>query len=499
MNMNKDNVDIAVIGSGFGGIGTALALAEQGASVALFETLNYPGGCASTFSKGGFTFDSGATLSSGFAPKQLFAQWIKKYQLPIELMWLDPVVRFRTPEIALDITSQPDSLLNSLMAIEGAPKQDLVRFFSHQKKVATSLWEILDQPELLPPFTLKSLLNHLSRLPTYLPITLDIGKSLADVLKRYRLENFVPLTQYLNALCQITVQCSLDEAEAPFALATMDYYSRGAAHIQGGMGKLAVQLCKALEKAGGTVYLSTRVKRLEQVNNDMWSIATSRGTINAKAVVANLLPSALEKLLPADFSPPRWVENMQNEIETGWSAAMLYLAANAPGDGPAQHWQLVENPEKPFHSGNHVFTSISSSGESQHRGKSGWRTLTLSTHIPMTEFLAFSKEDQADFVNMVQAKMSNTLHQYCPQWAEKIRLEYPASPRTFQRFTARPNGFVGGIPKRVGLRHYTRISPRPVAPNLFVTGDSMFPGQSTLATALGGTRIAHRLLTTLRL
>ena len=35
--------DVAVIGSGFGGLGTALSLAERGYKVAIFETLKYPG------------------------------------------------------------------------------------------------------------------------------------------------------------------------------------------------------------------------------------------------------------------------------------------------------------------------------------------------------------------------------------------------------------------------------------------------------------------------
>jgi phytoene dehydrogenase-like protein len=57
--------DVLVIGAGFGVLGAALSLAEQGARVCLCESLGYPGGCASTFQRGGFRFDAGATLLSG--------------------------------------------------------------------------------------------------------------------------------------------------------------------------------------------------------------------------------------------------------------------------------------------------------------------------------------------------------------------------------------------------------------------------------------------------
>jgi len=65
-----------------------------------------------------------------------------------------------------------------------------------------------------------------------------------------------------------------------------------------------------------------------------------------------------------------------------------------------------------------------------------------------------------------------------------------ASPRTFARFTGRHRGFVGGVPRRAGLDHYLDLAPRPVANGVWLVGDSVFPGQSTLATALGGQRTA---------
>ena len=49
-------LDALVIGAGFGGLGAALRLAEGGARVALCETLKYPGGCASTFERGGHRY-----------------------------------------------------------------------------------------------------------------------------------------------------------------------------------------------------------------------------------------------------------------------------------------------------------------------------------------------------------------------------------------------------------------------------------------------------------
>ncbi len=62
----------------------------------------------------------------------------------------------------------------------------------------------------------------------------------------------------------------------------------------------------------------------------------------------------------------------------------------------------------------------------------------------------------------------------------------PGTPVSFQRFTHRSRGWVGGFPQ-------TRLD-RAWAPGLgrglWLVGDSIFPGQSVLATALGGRRVA---------
>ena len=79
-----------------------------------------------------------------------------------------------------------------------------------------------------------------------------------------------------------------------------------------------------------------------------------------------------------------------------------------------------------------------------------------------------------------------------PEIEERIVESLTASPRTFARFTGRFLGFVGGVPRRAGLGQYLRLSNPEVAPGLQLVGDSVFPGQSTLAAALGGWKVAER-------
>ncbi len=240
-NSEEPHYDVVVVGAGFAGLGAALTLAESGARVLVCEALNYPGGCASTYKRGAYRFEAGATLFSGFGSGQLFRRWIDRYGLDITIDTLDPLVEFRAEALTLAVTRERGGLRDQLAALPGAPRTGLTAFFAEQQRVADALWPLLDEPGLLPPLDGAALRGHLAHLPTYLRLLPLLGRSLGQVLARHGLAEFRPLRAYLDALCQITVQCSAEEAEAPFALAALDYYYRGAGHVRGGIGRLACQ------------------------------------------------------------------------------------------------------------------------------------------------------------------------------------------------------------------------------------------------------------------
>jgi phytoene dehydrogenase-like protein len=118
------------------------------------------------------------------------------------------------------------------------------------------------------------------------------------VLARFGLEHVAPLRLFCDAVCQITVQCPAHEAEAPFALATLDYFFRGVAHVHGGIGELARAIVGALTRRGAEVRYHCPVRALTR-DGERWHVDTRRGPVRARAVVANLLPQALLRLLPS--------------------------------------------------------------------------------------------------------------------------------------------------------------------------------------------------------
>ena len=489
--MNQTQVDTFVIGAGYAGMSAALYLAEQGKSVALSEMLKYPGGCAGTFHKGEYGFEAGATLFSGFHEQGLFSKWITKHKMPIEFQIIDPIIDFRTEDWSLSISPDRTITIDRFCKLPDAPVENIRAFFKYQKQISDVLWPMFEDADRVPPFTLNGLGWHAGRFWKYPKLWSVMNRSLWSVLEYFNLDDFEPMVQYCNAVCQITIQTNAQKAEALFALSAMDYLFRGTGHVHNGIGQLGFSMIDAIRENGGDVYLSNKVKSLEW-QNGTWLICTRNGDYRAQNILANLIPPTIAKLVKNLPKPPI-IDTYTEQLSKGWGAGMLYLILldnDELPEGP-HHYQCIGEDATVYQEGHHIFCSLSGRNETE-KHPEGYRTVTVSTHIPMQTQLGLPDRDaKSTYTQQIQDQMRKTLKQRLPEIYNSIHKEYPGSPRTFQRFTGRDQGFVGGLPRTQGWHNYTGLFPKPMYPNLWMIGDTGFPGQSTLATALGGIRVAR--------
>ncbi|MGE0325487.1 MAG: phytoene desaturase family protein [Polyangiaceae bacterium] len=482
-------VDCLIIGAGFGGLGAAVGLLGSGANVVLCEALRYPGGCASSFTRGGQRYESGATLFSGFGPGQLFERWNQELELGVRFEALDPLIELRAPGLVLPVCREREHFVRTLCRLEPRYAEPLKRFFAEQKRVADTLWELFDTPQLLPPLGSASLWRHSLRTPAYLKLLPLLGQPLGRVIERHGLSECRALRLYLDAVCQITVQCNASEAEAPFALAALDYCFRGTGHVAGGIGTFASAITAALADRGVDVQFSNRVQRVERTASGDFLVETRRGAFRARSVIANLLPQDLTSLLGSGTAE---LAELSAQVELGWGAVMSYVKLDPSqlSEPGAFHLQLVVEPAQEFTQGNHVFCSVSAARE---HPEGAPRSATLSTHVSLASLRSLDEPARARSVSRIQRRMRAALEARAPEVAGAALEWMPASPRTFERFTGRFGGYVGGVPRRAGLGNYRRLGPMRVEPGLYLVGDSVFPGQSILAAALGGLRTAEQI------
>jgi len=352
----RAQVDVAVVGAGFGGLGAALRAAELGRSVALFETLSYAGGCASTFRRGNASYESGATLFAGLGADGFFQTALRRHGLEVPVSILDPVLHVRTPELSFDVPADRDRFVEAWAQAEPAHAGAVRAFFADQAKLAATLWSLFEEPDLLLPFDARALLRHARSALRYAPLLRWVGKSLATMLDAYGLRDARRLRGYLDSLCQITVQARVDEAEAPFALAAIDYPFRGTGHVDGGIGTLAHLMIEAAEHAGAEAHLTDRADSAERIANG-FRLRTRRGEVVAKQLVLNLLPAAAAKLLGVPLHQGQPLTRLDAAVRTGWGAAMLYRVVRDEGllAAGAHHVDITDGSGHAPTEGHHVF------------------------------------------------------------------------------------------------------------------------------------------------
>ena len=94
MSEHNQQLRVAVIGSGFGGLAVAIRLAAQGFKTTIFEARDQPGGRAYVYRDRGYTFDGGPTvITAPQALEEVFEAGGAKMHERIEMLPVSPFYR----------------------------------------------------------------------------------------------------------------------------------------------------------------------------------------------------------------------------------------------------------------------------------------------------------------------------------------------------------------------------------------------------------------------
>jgi phytoene dehydrogenase-like protein len=178
-------------------------------------------------------------------------------------------------------------------------------------------------------------------------------------------------------------------------------------------------------------------------------------------------------------------------LKPSWGAFTLYLGVDAEAieDG-IEHHQVVVNPDQPLGEGNSVFVSISPAWDAS-RAPKGQRAITISTHTRVSDWYQLANDENAFEArnNLYTEKLIDAASIALPKLRRYIQLSLPGTPLTFERYTHRVNGMVGGFPQ---TSLWSGWSPK-IDRNMWLVGDSIFPGQSTAGVTLGALRVAREV------
>ncbi len=482
---------VAVIGGGIGGLTTAALLTRAGCDVVVLEAHVYPGGSAGTFFHRGYRFDAGATLVGGFDPGGPHERLGALLGLTWPVTAVDPAWVTHLPMGAVtQWADRAEWAAERAAAFPGSEK-----FWRRQERLAATAWSLSARGFPWPPESLDDLMRIAGAMnPSLVAAAPQALRSVAQLAGQAWRNP--ALRTFLDAQLLISAQTTAAHANAIYGSAALDLPRRGVYRVQGGVGGLAGALMTWLRGNGAQVLLRQTVERILVRRGAAVGVKTARGlVVDADVVVGNVTPWALADLL-GDEAPGRLRREVARRPAT-WGAFMVYLGVPASAvSGHAEHHQVVVDSARPLGEGNSVFASVSSNDEAG-RAPTGHRAVTLSTHTAIAPWLALKRSDpdgyarrKADYAERLLAAARRAL----PGLDGTVALQLTATPASFERFTRRPGGMVGGFAQTslLGAR-----GPATGVHGLWLVGDSIFPGQSTAGVTLGGMRVAGSILASL--
>lgn len=478
---------VVVIGAGVGGLTTAALLAQAGLEVTVLEHHTYPGGSAGTFWHRGFCFDAGATLLAGFDEEGVFTRLERRLGVRFPVRKLapgQPLMEVWLPDGR--VVPRPVGRAYELEAQREAFGKTVQGFWAWQERRALALWKVA-QGLPFPPATAQELLRLVQQgLPWALENLTDLPGLLADLLRPTAAHAPADpiFRRFLDAQLLIASQTNARGTYALFGAAALDLPHRGPAMPIGGMGAVPETLAEAVRMHGGRVLYRHRVEKLRVQKGRIVAAEVvlggrrrgERELLVADLFIANLTPGDLAALIPdgPQQTPPA----------DGWGAFMLHAVVPedvVPPGAPYRQWAGE---------GEWTFVSLADAGDPL-RGPLGMRALSASVHTRLAEWRGLGKEEYRAKKQAWQQGVLGQVERLIPGFQESAVLVLGGTPRTYHFYTRRQDGWVGGYPQ---VHPFRTPSPRTPYTNLWRVGETIFPGQSVPAVAMGGERVAALVL-----
>jgi C-3',4' desaturase CrtD len=485
--------DVAVIGAGIAGMASAARLQAAGLSTLVLESHGHPGGCSGYYRRKGFAFDVGATTLVDFAPGGVGGELLQSIgmpplsgdHLPGYVAWLPD----RSVTLHRDHASWSRERLRTL---GDSPSHRA--FWTLLDRLASVFWNASRQGVKFPIQNPVDALRALQAVGfANLPLTRYVSWTLLDALRLFGLEHDRPLVSLLSMLVEDTVHARV--SDAPLINASLGITIRGAGltRAPGGMFGFWTRFTAHYRALGGILRVGCPVDSVSGREGD-FRLSTRRGAFSARQVVA-----AIPAEIAVRLGPPPVARALRPYIQRdsaslgGALVVFLGVPDHEVESQPWTHHQLMHDYDAPLGNGNNMFLSVSSPGDLA-SAPAAHRAVMISTHCDLSPWEGLSPSAYQARKQTAGERLIALARRAYPDLGKSPVVLEIATPRTYERFTRRPRGAVGGARQTLSNANQHAIPHDLGVPGFWLVGDRTWPGLGTVACCLGSRLVAEGVL-----
>ena len=458
-------IDIAVIGSGIGG--TLIAALNKDKEIIVFEKDHNLGGCASTFKRFGYHFNTGATTFVGFEDNHIIKNIFDKVGLKPDILQSHIAIRNIQGDKKVDRVQDFEEFLKELDEKYYHPNNRV--FWQKIKDTDEKFWKL--KHIYFAKYSLKAffksslfIMELLKDFTTDLLVSAEkyINDTLPNISIEYR--------NFIDSQLLITLQTTSKNATLLSMSLGLAYPFHKVFYVNGGMGKLIEDLLKDVK-----VNKNEQILSIEQ-NNKQYHLKTTKDEYLCNKVILNSTIFDSAKL----FSDTKIKSYFQQFKFGDQSAFVVYLKLNIKPE-LLHHYQIVLKQNIPNCISNSFFVSISDIDDKK-MSKDGL-SITISTHSKAIfweglkkEEYELRKEDTKELIIKEFLKYFDDIKQ------ENITSSFAATSKTFYSYINRSN--CGGKPINIKSAFSLPSCNTPFE-GLYNVGDTVFAGQGWPGVAIG--------------
>lgn len=316
---SRRDYPVVVIGAGLGGLCCAAYLAGAGIPVTLVEQHGIPGGYATAFDRGRFTFEvslHGTSMNDNTTARILDNVGVLK---KLKLIELPEVYRFKAPGMDISVPQKDPEAFIEILGGHFPEEREGIRSFIGEM---SALYEEVERLHEKSGRFIKILF------PLQYPRMWGIrNKTLADLLNDH-----VKTPELQHALSSLWGYYGLPPSRLSafyYAVATGEYLKKGSYYIKERSQNLSDALAESIEVNGGRILYNTAAEKISLKGGAVDGVTLSDGkTLPARAVVSNASAlTTFKRMLPRESVPSDYMKKLES-YRPSISSFIVWLGLN---------------------------------------------------------------------------------------------------------------------------------------------------------------------------